>query len=351
MEKDALEKARQAIDRIDGEMARLFQARMERWPRWPPIRRNRACPSWMGPGKPRCWNATWTGCPQGIPSGPITGISYNIIWPCPGNIRRGCWAGIPLPIRGAGGFFPHRPIPLSPTARALACPTFEGVFAAVQAGRAAHGVLPFENSQAGDVAETLDLCMANPGCYVQRMYDLPVTQNLLGLPGAALGDIRRVLSHPQALGQCREFLLRLGLEGEPRANTAIAAQEVAGTGDLTLGAIASRETAELYGLQVLCPDISRERDNTTRFMVIGKEPPQMGNRFSLLFTIPHVAGPWPGWWKPSASRAIIWKASRAGPCPIRPGNTIFIRNWWARRAGFAGSPKGPMQQPAAVGPV
>ena len=61
-------------------------------------------------------------------------------------------------------------------------------------------------------------------------------------------------------------------------------------GHLTLGAIASRETAALYGLQVLCPDISRERDNTTRFMVIGKEPPQMGNRFSLLFTIPHVAG-------------------------------------------------------------
>lgn len=105
------------------------------------------------------------------------------------------------------------------------------------------------------------------------------------------------------------------------------------------GAIASRETAELYGLQVLCPDISRERDNTTRFMVIGKEPPQMGNRFSLLFTIPHVAG--------SLARVVetigkqgynMEKASRAGPCPIRPGNTIFIRNWWGRRVRLCWKP-------------
>lgn len=291
MEKDALEKARQAIDRIDGEMARLFQARMEAVAQVAAYKAEQGLPILDGAREAQVLERNLDRLPPGHPLRAYYRdfLQYNMA------LSRQYQAGLlgrdTVAYQGVPGAFSHIALSrLFPHARALACPTFEGVFAAVQADQAAHGVLPFENSQAGDVAETLDLCMANPGCYVQRMYDLPVTQNLLGLPGAALGDIRRVLSHPQALGQCREFLLRLGLEGEPRANTAIAAQEVAGTGDLTLGAIASRETAALYGLQVLCPDISRERDNTTRFMVIGKEPPQMGNRFSLLFTIPHVAG-------------------------------------------------------------
>lgn len=291
MENDALEKARIAIDRIDGEMARLFQARMEAVAQVAAYKAERGLPVLDEAREAQVRKRNLDRLPQDHPLRAYYRdfLQYNM------SLSRQYQAGLlgrdAVAYQGVPGAFSHIALTrLFPHARALACPTFGAVFEAVKAGRAAYGVLPFENSQAGDVAEVLDLCMANPGCYVQRMYDLPVTQNLLGLPGAALGGLRRVLSHPQALGQCREFLERMGLEAEPRANTAMAAQQVAEVGDPTLGAIASRETAALYGLQILCPDISQERDNTTRFLVIGKEPPQRGNRFSLLFTVPHKAG-------------------------------------------------------------
>ena len=174
-------------------------------------------------------------------------------------------------------------------AKAMACPTWADVFDRVEQGSAAYGVLPFENSHAGDVSAVLDLCYAHR-LHIVEMYDLPVTQNLLALPGAALGDLRRVTSHPQALSQCERFIRSVGLAAEPCANTALAARRVAESGDKTLAAIASAETAELYGLQVLMRDINTDGDNTTRFIVVGKELPARGNRFSLLFTVDHKAG-------------------------------------------------------------
>ncbi|NCB31247.1 MAG: bifunctional chorismate mutase/prephenate dehydratase, partial [Clostridia bacterium] len=179
---------------------------------------------------------------------------------------------------------------LFPHATAQGLPTFADVFRAVENDEAVYGVLPFENSQAGDVSEVLDLCLQHPACSIHRMYDLPVSQNLLALPGATLAQIKRVVSHPQALRQCAAFVRQLHLSAEPKPNTAVAAQCVAEAGDPSLGAIASRETAALYGLTILCPDISEAADNATRFIVIGKELPTGGNRFSLLFTLRHEAG-------------------------------------------------------------
>ena len=160
----------------------------------------------------------------------------------------------------------------------------------MEAGDAAYGVLPFENSHAGDVSAVLDLCFAHPGLYVTEVCDLPVRQNLLGLPGAKLSDITRVCSHPQAIAQSERFLKSLSLPAEDCLNTAVAAKKVAESGDKTLAAIASEETAALYGLQVLAADINSDGDNTTRFIVIGRELPVSGDRFSLLFTVDHKAG-------------------------------------------------------------
>lgn len=193
--------------------------------------------------------------------------------------------------QGVEGAFSHIALnALFPHARALAYPTWGEVFDAVARGEAEHGVLPFENSQAGDVSAVLDLCFAQDTLYITQMYDLPVRQNLLGLPGAELTQVRRVVSHPQALAQSERFLQQLGLETQSFANTAAAAKHVAEAGDKTVAAIASEETAALYGLTVLARNINAAEDNTTRFIVLGRELPRQGNRFSLLFTVSHKAG-------------------------------------------------------------
>lgn len=193
--------------------------------------------------------------------------------------------------QGVEGAFSHIALTrLFRHVRALSYPTWAEVFDAVERGDAAYGVLPFENSHAGDVSEVLDLCYAHENVYVCDVYDLPVTQNLLGVPGARLSDVKKVISHPQALQQSARFLQSLGLETQAAANTAAAAKAVAEAGETGVAAIASRETAALYGLSVLAENINTSETNTTRFIVIGKTLPTAGDRFNLLFTVDHRAG-------------------------------------------------------------
>ena len=93
-----------------------------------------------------------------------------------------------------------------PFARETACTTWGEVFDAVQNGDAQFGVLPFENSNAGDVSTVLDLLYTHPDIIIARMCDLPIRQDLLGVPGATLKTVRTVISHPQALAQSSAFL-------------------------------------------------------------------------------------------------------------------------------------------------
>lgn len=192
--------------------------------------------------------------------------------------------------QGVEGAFAHIALQkLFPYAKAVNYTTWKQVFEAVEQGEAAYGVLPFENSTTGDVGEVLDLCFAH-SCSVVQMYDLPVIQNLLGLPNAKISDIKTVYSHPQGLRQSAKFLQQLNLQGVEYPNTAMAAQQVAEQQDCSIGAIASTETAKLYGLQVLAPQVNNADENTTRFIVIAAQPIQEGNRFSVLFTVDHAAG-------------------------------------------------------------
>ncbi len=167
--------------------------------------------------------------------------------------------------------------------------TFEGIFDAVQSGAISYGVIPFENSNTGDVGNILDLLRSHE-VYVRGMFDLKIKQNLLGLPGAKLEDIKAVLSHPQALMQCREYLDTLSAEQVSFTSTALAAKHVRDTGDAAYAAIASLATAEMYGLNVLKEGINTKQNNTTRFIVIGQSMPVNGDRFSLLFTVRHEVG-------------------------------------------------------------
>lgn len=193
--------------------------------------------------------------------------------------------------QGVEGAFTHIAARrLFPHSQALAYASWNEVFEAVTSGRTAYGVLPFENSNAGDVSSVLDLCYKYRDVNVVQMYDLPVCQNLLVIPGTTLKDIKLVISHPQAISQSDQFLRANNLPAKAYPNTAIAAKTVAEQGDKTVAAIASAETAELYGLDVLVKKINTDGDNTTRFIVISKEKPSSGNRFSLLFTVDNKPG-------------------------------------------------------------
>jgi chorismate mutase/prephenate dehydratase len=192
--------------------------------------------------------------------------------------------------QGTEGAFSHIALRnLFGPVKEMAYATFEDVIIAVERGDVAYGVIPFENSYTGEVGEVFDLLFVHP-VHICGMYDLPISQNLLGLEGASLSDIRQVYSHHQAISQSQEFLKNLGLEAIPYPNTATAAKYVKETNDKSKGAIASLETADLYGLSVLKEGINTSSQNTTRFILLCKEPAAGGNRFSLLFTVDHAAG-------------------------------------------------------------
>ncbi len=186
---------------------------------------------------------------------------------------------------------------LLPFARAQAYSTWAEVCEAVLNGQAQFGVLPFENSNAGDVSTVLDLLWKRPELRVTVMADLPIRQDLLALPGAKLSDIRTVVSHQQALDQSRPFLQANKLSTRDWSNTADAARYVAESHDKSLAAIASAETAALYGLEILVSGVNEDGDNTTRFILVernvGGDSPcaaSGGQRLGLLFTVEHKPG-------------------------------------------------------------
>jgi chorismate mutase/prephenate dehydratase len=131
--------------------------------------------------------------------------------------------------------------------------------------------------------------------YVNGIYDLAVTHDLLVLPGTKKEDVKRVVSHPQALGQCAEYIRSNGWESVEYANTALAAKFVANQGDASVAAIASEEAAEIFGLQVLERKINESSINTTRFAVFSRAENryptnEMGVHTILVFTVRNVPG-------------------------------------------------------------
>ena len=168
---------------------------------------------------------------------------------------------------------------------------FKAAYDAVVAGKSDEVVLPIENSYAGEVGQTIDLIFSGE-LYINGIYELEIHQNLLGNPSATVDDIQKVISHPQALSQCHDYIKFRGFDTEEANNTAVAAKTVATSKDKTLGAIASAETAELYGLKVLEANINKSGENTTRFAVLSKvraNLPELSNSV-LMFSVKNEAG-------------------------------------------------------------
>ena len=170
-----------------------------------------------------------------------------------------------------------------------AYPTFEDVFKAVENQEVSYGVIPFENSFTGEVGEVSDL-LREYHVYIIDTYDLKVDQNLLGKKGTSTQSIKKVYSHPQAISQSLQFLKGRGYELIPYPNTALAAKFVSEQDCNDIAAIASKETATLFGLEVLESNIHTSWDNTTRFIVIGKQLQEQGTHFQMLFTTKNETG-------------------------------------------------------------
>jgi prephenate dehydratase len=150
------------------------------------------------------------------------------------------------------------------------CPTFEDAFTAVASGEADLGMIPIENSVAGRVSDIHHL-MPTAGLHIVAEHFLPIRNQLMAPKGATLKGLKTVESHIMALGQCRNYIRRLGIKALVAADTAGAAKEVAERGDTTRAAIASKLAAKIYGLNILAENIEDESHSTTRFIVLSRD--------------------------------------------------------------------------------
>lgn len=169
---------------------------------------------------------------------------------------------------------------------------FEDTMKELGRGQADCAVLPIENSTAGFVITNYDLLSRYDNYIVGEIY-VPVDHVLLGVPGASVSDVKTVYSHNQALMQCSEYLnSHRDWNQVSMLNTAAAAKKVMEEQDKTQAAVASRTAGELYGLAELKTSISNEKGNTTRFLVLSREPvyEKRASRVTITFEVPHVSG-------------------------------------------------------------
>jgi prephenate dehydratase len=171
------------------------------------------------------------------------------------------------------------------------CETFDDVFAAVTSGACTSGLIPIENSLAGSIHQNYDLLLRHD-LHIAGEYFLRVRHCLIGSPGVDKSEIRRVISHPQALGQCAGYLRELGVKTEPVYDTAGGVKMLKTSGERTTGAIASKRAAEIYEMEILEEGIEDNPENYTRFLLISPKPvqPEGEAKTSIVFTLKNQPG-------------------------------------------------------------
>src|SRR3954463_1193306 len=213
------------------------------------------------------------------------------------------------------------------------CRSFDEVFDAVQAGTAAYGVLPIENSIGGSIHRNYDLLLERTLPIVAEV-ELPVVHHLLALPGATLDGLRRVYSHPQGLAQCERFLRTLTkVEIIATYDTAGSAKMVADSGLKDAGAIASARAGDVFGLVSLAASVQDFDDNITRFLVVGAAPlpNRVADKTSIVFTLPNEPGSLFKALSVFALRGISLTKLESRPIQGRPWEYLFYVDLAAAR--------------------
>lgn len=178
-----------------------------------------------------------------------------------------------------------------PNDTTLPCLGFEEAFAAVRDRQADRAMIPVDNAIAGRVADVHHL-LPQGGLSIVGEHYQPVEHHLLALPGAKLADIKTVKSHVQGLSQCRRFIQQHGMRPVAENNTAQAAANLAAQSDKSVGVIASELAGKLYGLVSVASAIADQSGNTTRFLILAREPatvaPAVACMTSLIFRVRSV---------------------------------------------------------------
>ncbi len=207
----------------------------------------------------------------------------------------------------------------------IPCTDFAEVFDLVSLGLLDYGVLPVENTSGGYIGPVNTL-LIHTDLHVVGAIDMPISHCLMAVPGTDHRDIRAAYSHPQALMQCRDFLVRNHLEARVHEDTAGAARMIAEERPAAAAAIASRLAAELYGLEIIKEDIQDVDDNRTRFLVLSKQAPETGasgTKCSVVFTPEHKAGSLFKVLETFAGEGI--NLTRIESIPAKPGEfSVFI---------------------------
>ncbi len=179
-------------------------------------------------------------------------------------------------------------------AELVSYPNFASAYKCVENGECDVAVLPLENSYGGEVGQVSDMIFSG-NLYINGIHELLITQELVGIKGTSLSDIKTVISHPQALSQCEEHIKKMGWRQVQFENTSLAAKYVAEKNDPSIAAIASKESAHIHGLEVLEESINDNKTNITKFGVFSRSlnttsGTKKDDRFILVFTVKNEAG-------------------------------------------------------------
>ncbi len=286
-----LEEARKIINKVDAKMAELFVERMKAAEMVSEYKKEFGLPI-LDKGRE---NTVVEKSASLIKDDVIKGYFIDYIknlMSISRNYQYRLQNGLKVAYSGVEGAFAHIAAGIIfPESNRVSYRDFKSAYDSVVCGESDVAVLPIENSYSGEVGQTIDLIFSG-SLYINGIYELEIHQNLLGLPDATIDDIKKVTSHPQALSQCHDYIKLRGFDTEESNNTAVAAKAVVETNDITLGAIASVETAEIYGLKVIEANINKSGENTTRFAVLSKvkaDSPTLSNSV-LMFTVKNEAG-------------------------------------------------------------
>jgi len=211
--------------------------------------------------------------------------------------------------------------------------TFDMVFEAVEEKRADRGVIPIENTLAGSIHRNYDLLLRHKLQIIGEIY-IRIQHCLVALPGTKIEDIRFIYSHPQALSQCEEYLKRFpGVEIVPFYDTAGSVKHIKTSNLADSAAIASRQAALDYGMNILAEGIESIPENFTRFLIIARQgcrPPKR-NKSTIVFSTKNIPGALFRCLAVFALRDINLLKIESRPLPGHPGDYFFYLD-------FAGNP-------------
>ena len=173
----------------------------------------------------------------------------------------------------------------------LPCESFDVMFDSVAAGKSDAALAPIENSLAGSIHQNYDLLLQHD-LHIVGEYLLRVRHCLIAIPGVKKEDIKKAISHPQALGQCAAYLRNLNIKPETVYDTAGSVKMLKESGARDIAAIASKRAAELYEMQIIEEGIEDNAENYTRFLAVGREAvvPKEEAKTSIVFTLKNQPG-------------------------------------------------------------